>query len=98
MPDRPETVADIGVKHPVSATVGLDPDRVARLVDGALGPKPIAGRQKVGLEHRFKDQLRRRHRYPVAHAWDLKRPGAARLSWLGDEDPPQRLGPVGPGP
>jgi hypothetical protein len=98
VPDRPETVANVGVQHPVGAAVGLDPDRVARLVSRPLGPKPIAGRQEVGLEDRFKDQLRRRHRYPVAHAWDRQRPGTARLSWLGDEDSPQRLRPVGPSP
>ena len=98
MPDRPEAVANVSVKHPVGAAVGLDPDRVACLVSRALGPKPIAGRQEVGLEHRFKDQLRRRHRYPIAHAWDRQRPGTARLSWLGDIDSPQRLRPVGPSP
>jgi hypothetical protein len=98
VPDRPEAVADVGVKHPVGAAVGLDPDHLARLVGGAPRAEPVALRQEVGLEHRFKDQLRRRHRHPVAHARDLKRPGAARLSWLGDEDPPQRLRPVGPGP
>jgi len=98
VPDRPEAVADVGVKHPVGAAVGLDPDHLARLVGGATRAKPVAGRQEVSLEHRFKDQLRRRHRHPVAHAWDRQWPGAARLSWLGDEDPPQRRRPVGPGP
>jgi len=98
VPDRPEAVANIGVKHPVGAAVGLDPDRVARLVGRATRAKPVALRQEVSLEHWFKDQLRRRHRYPVAHTRDRQRPGAARLSWLGDIDSPQRLRPVGPDP
>jgi hypothetical protein len=97
VPDRPETVPDVGVKHPVDAAVGLDPDHLARLASGAPRTEPVALRQEVGLEHRFKDQLRRRHRHPVPHARNPKRPGAARLAWLGDEDPPQRPWPVGPG-
>jgi hypothetical protein len=54
-----QTIAHVGVEHPVAAVVGLDPDGLEGLVGRALGPKPIAGRQEVGLEHRFQDQPRR---------------------------------------
>ena len=64
----------------------------------ALRAEPEADRQEVSLEHWFKDQLRCRHRHPVAHGWDAERPGLARLARLGDVDPPQRRRPVGPAP
>jgi hypothetical protein len=35
-----ETVADIGVEHPVAATVGLDPDGLDGLVAERLGRNP----------------------------------------------------------
>ena len=98
MVDGAETVAHVGVEHPIGAPVGLDPDGLDGLVGRAPGPKPVAGRQEVGLEDRLEDQLGRRHRYPVAHGRDAKRPGLARLARLGDMDSPQRRRPVGPGP
>ncbi len=96
--DGAEAVAHVGVEHPFGAPVGLDPDGVARLVGRAPWAEPVAGRGEVGLEDRFKDQLRRRHRYPVAHGRDAKRPGRPRPARLGDVDPPQRRRPVRPGP
>jgi hypothetical protein len=68
--DGAETVADVGVKHPLGAPVGLDPDGLKGLVGRALGAEPEADRQEVGLEHWLKDQLGRGHRHPVAHARD----------------------------
>ena len=50
MVDGAETVAHVGIQHPVAAVVGLDPDGLDGLVGRALGPKPIAGRQEVGLK------------------------------------------------
>ena len=98
MVDGPKAVPDVGVQHPVGAPVGLDPDGLKGLVGRALGSKPIAGRQEVGLEDRLQDQLRRGHRHPIAHGGDAKRPGLARLPWLGDAHPPQRRRPIAPGP
>src|SRR5215204_1503023 len=94
--ELPETVADVGIKHPLGAPVGLDPDGLKGLVGRASGPKPIACRQEVGLEDRLQDQLRRGHDHPVAHARDPKRPGTTSLPRLGDVDPPQRRRPIGP--
>jgi DNA invertase Pin-like site-specific DNA recombinase len=96
--DGAEAVTDVGVQHPFAATVSLDPHGVTRLMGRALRAEPVAGRQEVGLEHRLEDQLRCRHRYPVAHGRDAERPGLARLARLGNVDPPQRRRPVGPGP
>jgi hypothetical protein len=96
--DGPEAVPNVGVQHPVGGPVGLDPDGLKGLMGRALGPKPIAGRQEVGLEDRLQDQLRCRHRHPIAHGGDAKRPGLARLPRLGDVHPPQRRRPVAPGP
>jgi hypothetical protein len=96
--DLPEAVPDIGVKHPLGAPVDLDPDGLKGLMGRAPGPKPVACRQEVGLEDRFEDQLRRGHRYPVAHARDRQRSGTTRLPRFWDMDPPQRRRPVRPGP
>jgi len=96
--DGPKAVPDVGVQHPVAAVVGLDPDGLKGLVGRALGSKPIAGRQEVGLKHRLQDQLRCRHHHPIAHGGNAKRPGLARLPRLGNVHPPQRRRPVAPGP
>ena len=44
--DGPETVADVGVKHPLGAPVGLDPDGLKGLMGRAFGPKPITDGQE----------------------------------------------------
>jgi hypothetical protein len=98
MIDLPETVADIGIQHPLPSPVGPDPDGLAGLLGRAFGTEPVADRQEVGLQDRFKDQLGCCHRYPVAHGRDAERPGLARLARLGDVHPSQRRRPVGPGP
>src|SRR4029450_8639440 len=51
--ELPEAVTDVGIKHPLGAPVGLDPDGLKGLVGRASGPKPIACRQEVGLEDRL---------------------------------------------
>jgi hypothetical protein len=96
--DGAETVADVGVQHPLGAAVGLDPDGLKGLMGRALRAEPEADRQEVGLEDRLQDQLRCGHRHPVTHGRDAKRPGLARLARLGDVHPPQRRRPVATGP
>jgi hypothetical protein len=70
MIDLPETVADIAIQHPLPSPVGPDPDGLAGLLGRALGTEPVADRQEVGLQDRFKDQLGCCHRYPVTHGRD----------------------------
>jgi hypothetical protein len=68
--ELPETVADVGIKHPLGAPVGLDPDGLKGLVGRASGPKPIAGRQEAGLEDRLEHQLERGLHHAVPHGRD----------------------------
>lgn len=96
MPDFAEAVRDVGVKHPLRAPVGLDPDGLAGHVGRSLRSEPVADRQEVGLEDGFEDDLRRRHGNAVSEARDRERPGLTRLPWFGDVHPPQRSRPVGP--
>ena len=64
----------------------------------ALRPEAEAAGQEVGLEDRFEDQLRRRHRHPIAKTGDAERPCLSRLPGLGDAHPPQWRGPIRPDP
>jgi hypothetical protein len=46
--DGAETVADVGVKHPLGAAVGLGPDGLKGLLGRALGAEPkLTGRKSA---------------------------------------------------
>ncbi len=98
MIDRTETVRHVSIKHPLPAPVGLHPNHLHRLLRGPFRAEPVTDRQKVGLEDRFDDQLGRRHHYAITDGGNTQRPGLTRLPSLRNVYPPQRQGPVAPGP
>jgi hypothetical protein len=55
--DGAKAVPDVGVEHPLVASVGLDPHGIARLMGRALRAEPETGWQEVGLEHWLKTSL-----------------------------------------
>jgi hypothetical protein len=88
---------DVGVERPHLAAVDGRPDRLERVMRRPPGPKPVAGRQKVGLKDRFQHDLRRRHHHAISDRGDTERPQFTAATRFGDMDSPQRAWPVCPG-
>jgi hypothetical protein len=65
---------------------------------GVFRAEPEARRGEARLEYRFEDYLRRRHHHPIADCGNAERTSLARFARLWYAHPPQRLGPVSPGP
>ena len=67
--DRPETVLDVSLYHPLIRAGGVDEE--PHLLDGVLGsasgPESVRGRAEVRLEDRLEHELGRRLHDPVAH-------------------------------
>ncbi len=94
--DFGEAGFDVGIEHPHRPLIDRHADGFEGLVGGTLRAEPEAGRQEVGLEDWFEDDLGCRHHHPVTNGGD--RQGSRRLTrrvpCFGDVHPPQRLGPV----
>jgi site-specific DNA recombinase len=83
-----ETALDVSIERPHLAPVDRRPDSLQRVMGRQPGPKPVAGREKVGLKDRLKHDLRCRHHHPVGQARDAERPQLPRPARLRDEHPP----------